>query len=214
MGSVVGRKLAEICMKSIDENISQVPGIEFYARYVDGILIIFDSCIVTPYEIEDYANKLKTNIKLTSELKQNQEINYLDVTIKREKMQLVFRKYEKLCNTEKTISYKSYCPVDTKRNVFTMELRKILNRISQQEDINKEIKQLFRKYLLNDYPKSKILAKQENKMSNIINIINTRGQNIVKKISLVSQGWFTKYHVIVCKRNHMLEKRDGGSRHA
>ncbi|XP_023228532.1 uncharacterized protein LOC111642336 isoform X2 [Centruroides sculpturatus] len=193
MGSVVGRKLAEICMKSIDENISQVPGIEFYARYVDGILIIFDSCIVTPYEIEDYANKLKTNIKLTSELKQNQEINYLDVTIKREKMQLVFH---------------------TKRNVFTMELRKILNRISQQEDINKEIKQLFRKYLLNDYPKSKILAKQENKMSNIINIINTRGQNIVKKISLVSQGWFTKYHVIVCKRNHMLEKRDGGSRHA
>ncbi|XP_023213253.1 uncharacterized protein LOC111616045 [Centruroides sculpturatus] len=145
--------------KTIDDSISKVPGIEFYARYVDDILIIFDSCMVTPHEIEDYANTLQPNIKFTSELEQNQEINYLDVTIKREKTQLVFQ---------------------TKRNVFTMELRKILNRTTLYEDINKEIKQLFRKYLLNDYPKNKILAKQENKMSNVINIINTKGRKTVR----------------------------------
>ncbi|XP_023211834.1 uncharacterized protein LOC111614700 [Centruroides sculpturatus] len=115
--------------------------------------------MVTPHEIEDYANTLQPNIKFTSELEQNQEINYLDVTIKREKTQLVFQ---------------------TKRNVFTMELRKILNRTTLYEDINKEIKQLFRKYLLNDYPKNKILAKQENKMSNVINIINTKGRKTVR----------------------------------
>ncbi|XP_023222921.1 uncharacterized protein LOC111624334 [Centruroides sculpturatus] len=180
MGSVIGPKLAEICMKPIDDSISQIPGIDFYARYVDDILIIFDSCVVTPREIEDYANTLKPNIKFTSEIEQNQEINYLDVTIKREKTQLLFRKYEKLCNTEKTISYKSYCPIETKKNVFSMELRKILNRTTLQEDIDKEIKQLFRKYLMNDYPKNKIFAKQENKMSNIINIINTKGQKTVR----------------------------------
>ncbi|XP_023235632.1 uncharacterized protein LOC111641948 [Centruroides sculpturatus] len=173
MGSVIGPKLADNYMNKIDERISSLTGIKYYARYVDDIIIVYDSQIVSSKHIEEYANRLHKNLKFTSEDEQQNKMNFLDVTIKREETSVSFSKYEKLCNNGKTINFKSYCPLENKKNVFNMELRKILNRTTQQENIDIEVKQLFKKFQLNDYPKHILFASQKNKMSNIISIINS-----------------------------------------
>ncbi|XP_023218625.1 uncharacterized protein LOC111620839 isoform X3 [Centruroides sculpturatus] len=152
MGSVIGPKLADNYMNKIDERISSLTGIKYYARYVDDIIIVYDSQIVSSKHIEEYANRLHKNLKFTSEDEQQNKMNFLDVTIKRE---------------ETSVSFKN------KKNVFNMELRKILNRTTQQENIDIEVKQLFKKFQLNDYPKHILFASQKNKMSNIISIINS-----------------------------------------
>ncbi|XP_023232189.1 uncharacterized protein LOC111632068 [Centruroides sculpturatus] len=118
MGSVIGPKLADICMASIDEKIFQYQGIVFYTRYVDDILVLYDSNNVTAENIKDYANSLNKNIKFTYEEEKNYEINYLDVIITRKNETLLFRKYEKICNNNKVINYKSYSSIGIKRNVF------------------------------------------------------------------------------------------------
>ncbi|XP_067130200.1 uncharacterized protein, partial [Centruroides vittatus] len=112
MGSVIGPKLADNYMNKIDERIS--------------------SLTVSSKHIEEYANRLRKNLKFTSEDEQQNRMDFLDVTIKRE---------------ERSVSFKN------KKNVFNMELRKILNRTTQQENIDIEVKQLFKKFQLNDYPK-------------------------------------------------------------
>ncbi|XP_067135434.1 uncharacterized protein [Centruroides vittatus] len=173
MGSVIGPKLADNYMNKIDERISSLTGIKYYARYVDDIIIVYDSQTVSSKHIEEYANGLHKNLKFTSEDEQQNKMNFLDVTIKREETSVSFSKYEKLCNNGKTINFKSYCPLENKKNVFIMELRKILNRTTQQENIDIEVKQLFKKFQLNDYPKHILFASQKNKMSNIISIMNS-----------------------------------------
>ncbi|XP_067135435.1 uncharacterized protein [Centruroides vittatus] len=152
MGSVIGPKLADNYMNKIDERISSLTGIKYYARYVDDIIIVYDSQTVSSKHIEEYANGLHKNLKFTSEDEQQNKMNFLDVTIKRE---------------ETSVSFKN------KKNVFIMELRKILNRTTQQENIDIEVKQLFKKFQLNDYPKHILFASQKNKMSNIISIMNS-----------------------------------------
>ncbi|XP_067136498.1 uncharacterized protein [Centruroides vittatus] len=132
MGSVIGPKLADNYMNKIDERIS--------------------SLTVSSKHIEEYANGLHKNLKFTSEDEQQNKMNFLDVTIKRE---------------ETSVSFKN------KKNVFIMDLRKILNRTTQQENIDIEVKQLFKKFQLNDYPKHILFASQKNKMSNIISIMNS-----------------------------------------
>ncbi|XP_067122121.1 uncharacterized protein [Centruroides vittatus] len=122
MGSVIGPKIADICMTSLDQKIFQFQGISFYARYVDDILILYDSNITTAQNIETYANSLNNDIRFTYEEEKNNEINYLDVTITRNEKTLLFRKYTKICNNNKVINYKSYCPLGIWRNVFIMEL--------------------------------------------------------------------------------------------
>ncbi|XP_023224072.1 uncharacterized protein LOC111625218 isoform X1 [Centruroides sculpturatus] len=163
MGSVIGPKLADICMASIDEKIFQYQGIVFYTRYVDDILVLYDSNNVTAENIKDYANSLNKNIKFTYEEEKNYEINYLDVIITRKNETLLFRKYEKICNNNKVINYKSYSSIGIKRNVFLMELKKIFNRTTLKKYIEIETKNLFKKYLLNDYPQQLIPNEKQSK---------------------------------------------------
>ncbi|XP_023239980.1 uncharacterized protein LOC111638484 isoform X4 [Centruroides sculpturatus] len=175
MGPVIGPKLADIYMITIDERILTLT--------------------VSSKDIEDYANRLQENLNFTNEDEQQQELNFLDVVIKREETRVLFRKYEKPFNNNKTIIYKSYCPIETKKNVFIMELRKILNRTTLQENIDIEIKQLFKKFLLNDNPKY-ILCKWYNSYLNYrFNV-----KNEIKNVSYIKFPYviniFEKYKLI------------------
>ncbi|XP_067131397.1 uncharacterized protein [Centruroides vittatus] len=82
MGSVIGPKLADITMMTIDEKILKFKGIQYYARYVDDIIIIYNSKIVACKDIEDHANNLQTNLKFTSEEESEQEMKFLDIVEK------------------------------------------------------------------------------------------------------------------------------------
>ncbi|XP_023239978.1 uncharacterized protein LOC111638484 isoform X2 [Centruroides sculpturatus] len=154
MGPVIGPKLADIYMITIDERILTLT--------------------VSSKDIEDYANRLQENLNFTNEDEQQQELNFLDVVIKREETRVLFQ---------------------TKKNVFIMELRKILNRTTLQENIDIEIKQLFKKFLLNDNPKY-ILCKWYNSYLNYrFNV-----KNEIKNVSYIKFPYviniFEKYKLI------------------
>ncbi|XP_067121823.1 uncharacterized protein, partial [Centruroides vittatus] len=51
MGSVIGPKLAELIMIDIDNIIYNIPGVKFYKRYVDDILIIYNETEINIEEI-------------------------------------------------------------------------------------------------------------------------------------------------------------------
>ncbi|XP_023219622.1 uncharacterized protein LOC111621644 [Centruroides sculpturatus] len=63
MGTIIGPKLAEICMKEIDKKLAKLNGIIFMARYVDDIIVIYDNEITSGNIIYNYANTLSNTIK-------------------------------------------------------------------------------------------------------------------------------------------------------
>ncbi|XP_067133587.1 uncharacterized protein [Centruroides vittatus] len=67
MGSVVGSKLAEIVMIDIDKILSTINGIVFLERYVDDILLIYNSKVTFPEKIVEEANKINKCIRFTHE---------------------------------------------------------------------------------------------------------------------------------------------------
>ncbi|XP_023225942.1 uncharacterized protein LOC111626693 [Centruroides sculpturatus] len=153
MGSVVGPKLAEIVMKNIDKTLLNLGGIVFLARYVDDIFIIYNSKITSPEKILKEANEINEHIKFTYECEKLDSLNYLDITITRFKDHLEYSRYEKPCNTNKVINFRSYCPINQKRNIYLMEVKKIFSRTTRSEKRIEELKKINKKYLLNNYPK-------------------------------------------------------------
>ncbi|XP_067119073.1 uncharacterized protein, partial [Centruroides vittatus] len=140
-------------MLDVDKVLSTLNGIKFFARYVDDILIIYNSAVTTHLQILEQANKINLNIRFTQEHELNNQLNYLDITIKRFDDHLEYCKFEKPCNTKKVINFKSYCPLNQKYNVYLMEITKIFSRITNIDQREKEIEDTHKKYILNGYPK-------------------------------------------------------------
>ncbi|XP_067132581.1 uncharacterized protein [Centruroides vittatus] len=67
MGSVIGPKLAELIMIDINNIIYNIPGVKFYKRYVDDILIIYDETEINIEEINKQVNDIHNAIKFKIE---------------------------------------------------------------------------------------------------------------------------------------------------
>jgi len=87
MGSPISGTMAEICLQHlenthvkhlIDSNI-----LSFYTRYVDDILIIYDSTLTTPDNIQQYLSTIHNNIQLSLTHENNHSVNFLDLTVTR-----------------------------------------------------------------------------------------------------------------------------------
>ncbi|XP_023228054.1 uncharacterized protein LOC111628492 isoform X2 [Centruroides sculpturatus] len=130
MGSVIGPKLAEIYMLNVDMILSTLNGVKFFARYVNDILIVYDSAVTTNLQILEQANKINLNIKFTQEHELNSQLSYLDVIIKRFEDHLEYCTFEKPCNT-----------------------RIIFSRTTNIDERETEIGDTHKKYILNGYPK-------------------------------------------------------------
>ncbi|XP_067141826.1 uncharacterized protein [Centruroides vittatus] len=136
MGSVIGPKLAELVMIDIDEIINKIQGIKFYKRYVDDILIMYNTSEITINQIEVLINNLNKRIQFKTEEEDsiNNSINYLDVRITRNRNSIEFEPFKKPCTISTTIKYNSNIPLYIKYNVFAMEYEKIKNRTSMKMD--------------------------------------------------------------------------------
>ncbi|XP_023225946.1 uncharacterized protein LOC111626698 [Centruroides sculpturatus] len=198
MGSVVGPKLAEIVMKNIDKTLLNLGGIVFLARYVDDIFIIYNSKITSPEKILKEANEINEHIKFTYECEKLDSLNYLDITITRFKDHLEYSRYEKPCNTNKVINFRSYCPINQKRNIYLMEVKKIFSRTTRSEKRIEELKKINKKYLLNNYPK-RLLRNWYDEYSK--RRFQVKQQKESKKYVSFPyiQGIFEKYKKIFCK---------------
>ncbi|XP_067134591.1 uncharacterized protein MAL8P1.12-like [Centruroides vittatus] len=170
MGSVIGPKLAELVMIDIDEIINKIQGIKFYKRYVDDILIMYNTSEITINQIEVLINNLNKRIQFKTEEEDsiNNSINYLDVRITRNRNSIEFEPFKKPCTISTTIKYNSNIPLYIKYNVFAMEYEKIKNRTSKLSNMSKYIKELKNKFVLNGYP-NYIITKWEKEINDKTN---------------------------------------------
>lgn len=76
-----------------------------YFRYVDDILVIFDTLHTDINTILDDFNSIHHNIQFTDETEQDNKINYLDITIQRKRTHInisIFRKPTQSFHTHPT----------------------------------------------------------------------------------------------------------------
>jgi hypothetical protein len=108
MRSPISRIMAEILLQHLKEQcIKQLldcRNIIFYTRYVDDILIIYDSNKIQPKLIETHTNQILSNIKLNPPKEENGNINFLDLNINRKPTHLEIVIYNLPLTTQLSIS--------------------------------------------------------------------------------------------------------------
>jgi hypothetical protein len=85
-----------------------------YFRYVDDILLIYDSSYADIQDILDHFNSIHPNLILTVEKEQNNALNYLDITIHKTPPNINFSIYRKPTFTDTLIPYTSNHPIQHK----------------------------------------------------------------------------------------------------
>jgi hypothetical protein len=107
MGAPTSGILSEIFLQYIEHNniinILNKNHIQYYSRYVDDILIIYNTKKTDIHQVLKEFNNINQNIQFTLELEQNNSINYLDLTIIRKPNNFEFKIYRKPTNTSTII---------------------------------------------------------------------------------------------------------------
>jgi hypothetical protein len=79
--------------------------ITFYSRYVDDILVIYDSSYTNPNAITQYVNTIHNNLQINPTPEDAGQINFLDLTITRKTTILEVDIFQKPTTTNTTINY-------------------------------------------------------------------------------------------------------------
>jgi hypothetical protein len=130
MGSPISSTTAEIYIQHLEEqNIKQWLDnkyITYYKRYVDDILIIYDSNKINEQEIVNQANNLDKHLQFNLTSEENNNINYLDLTIYRNRNSLKLGIFRKPTNADITVHFKSNHPLEQKLAAFNYHINRML----------------------------------------------------------------------------------------
>jgi hypothetical protein len=106
--------MAEIFMQQLEHShikyLLDSKDIMFYARYIDDIIIIYNSSCTSPIVILQYANTIRSNLKLNPTQETEGRISFLDLTIMRKTTNLEIDIFRKPKTTNITINYFSNYP--------------------------------------------------------------------------------------------------------
>ena len=92
--------------------------IVLYTRYVDVILIIYNTTIIHPHPINTQLNQIHENTKLNPTHENHRSTNYLDLTITSKQTNIETHIHTKTSTTETTINFLSNHPVQHKMAAF------------------------------------------------------------------------------------------------
>jgi hypothetical protein len=117
----------------------------FYTRYVDDILIVYDSTLSSPTSIQHYMDTIHSNIKLNPTHETDGSISFLDLSITRNPTSLQLDIYRKPTATDTTINFLSNHPLEYKLAAYRFFINRMLslplNSAQQQKEWN-NIKQI------------------------------------------------------------------------
>jgi len=160
MGGKMSSNLSGIVVNSILDEFFQNSNIKpkYICKYVDDIFLIINKneCDIILNEI----NKINKNIQFTMEKETNEQINYLDITIIRNKNTLKTKWYEKNIKNKQILNFLSHHPISQKINT----IKNLINRAIKLTDLDyiKETKTyIFNKLNKNLYP-NRIIKKHWN----------------------------------------------------
>lgn len=150
IGGPISSVLADLLIDLIHEKVFKNYSPQIVLYYVDDSF-----CIIEKEKIDTLLldlNSVHDNISYTYELEENNQINFLDITIKRDSLgNLTTENYKKPEKSLRTINFFSQHPAHQKKNLITNELSRIQSTTCN-ELLPKHIKLLKEKFMSNGYP--------------------------------------------------------------
>ena len=129
MGSPISGIMAEVFLQHIEDkhikHLLDTKNIIYYTRYVDDILVIYDTRHINYNTIQNYIKQIHNNILLNPTHENNNQINYLDLTIIRNDSQLEIDIYRKPTTTNTTINYTSNHPTEHKTAAYRHYIKRM-----------------------------------------------------------------------------------------
>ena len=129
MGSPISNTVTEIFLQNLEQSylkqLLDTNNIIFYTRYVDDILIIYNSTQITPEIINDQINKIHPNLHFTPTQEQNNTINFLDLLLIRQPTAIDIDIFRKPTTTD-TINFTSNHPTEHKMAVYHHLIHRML----------------------------------------------------------------------------------------
>jgi hypothetical protein len=148
MGSPISGTIADVFLQQLEKthikHLMDSKHLIFYARYVDDILIIYDSTLTSPTSIQHYVDTIHSNIKLNPTHETNDNISFLDLSITRKPTSLELDIYRKPTATDITINFLSNHPLEHKLAAYRFLINRmltLLNSAQRQKEWN-NIKQI------------------------------------------------------------------------
>ena len=175
MGNPLSPLLAEIFMNFLENKISQHSNFKYFLywyRYVDDVIACFSGTDRQLNSFLEFINKLHPNIKFTIELESQNSINFLDLTVTREKDKHVFSVFRKPSHTDTVIHNSSCHPIQHKLAAFNSMIHRLISLPLNEQNFQIELNIIKQIALNNGYSPSLInnlLAKQQYKKT--INLI-------------------------------------------
>jgi len=129
MGTPASSILSEVYLQHMENTtiheLLKKHRIEGYFRYIDDILIVYNDDNTNIYNVLEDFNNLAPKLKFTLEEEQKNQINFLDITIKKNQKGLSFEVYRKPTITDIIIPNDSCHPNEHK----TVVIRYYRNRL-------------------------------------------------------------------------------------
>ena len=173
MGSPLSSLISEIFLQFIENQfiaqLKQDYNILFYGRYVDDILIIFDSNYDNANNILHAFNQIHPKLKFTVESETNNEINYLDLTIKKFNNNFQYSIYRKPTTSKLSINSQSIQPVSHKFANFRFLLNTLNTIPLSRKHYKIELNNILEIARYNNFPSYRI-HRLNNSIKNKINL--------------------------------------------
>ena len=130
MGSPISGTIAEIFLQHLEpiyiRPLIETKRILFYTRYIDDILIIYDTKTTNHNYLTQYTNTMHTNLQFNP-TPTNGYINFLDLTIIRRSTHIEIDIYQKPTTTDTAIHFKSIHPNEHKFAAYRYYIERMLN---------------------------------------------------------------------------------------
>jgi len=138
MGAPSSTILSKIFLQHIEHThfpyLAQKDKFINYFRYVDGILLIYDSHLTNIHAVLDDFISMQPNFQYTEEMEQNNTLNYLDITIHKTPTNIKISIYRKPIFIDTLIPYTSNHPIQYKYAA----IRFLYNRLNSYHLHNEE----------------------------------------------------------------------------
>ena len=172
MGSPISSIIAEIFLQNFEDthikHLLDTRNLAFYTRYIDDILIIYDTTRISSYTINSYINNIHRNIKLNPTYEQHRSIDFLDLTVTRKHKKLEVDIYRKPTCTDTTINFLSNHPIEQKMAAFRFHITRMHSLPLNPDEKQKEWKTIQHTAKNNNFPHC-LLQKLNHQIQNKVN---------------------------------------------
>lgn len=147
MGSPLSGLLANIFINNIEKaivrNVNDIDNEATWNRYVDDVLISYNSMKIKAEEIKQIANSINNNIQFTEELEKDNVLNYLDLKLERNDEYIKIGIHRKPTTTSHAIRKESCHPEEHKQAAIRSHINRALRLPNCEIERNKEFEIIY-----------------------------------------------------------------------